>query len=182
MKILLCAAALLLACHAARAGDPKAAPSPAKAGPVVDTKPAAAKGNAKPDADAKSANAYATRTKSVFSAPANAHNPFWPIGWVNVESSSSANAVAVVIPHSEDFRVSSILLSEPPMAVINGKGMAEGEIASLDVNGQSVMVQLIAVQDGRVIIRWQNQNLIVPLRRNEDLSTLVPNQPLAGPR
>ena len=58
----------------------------------------------------------------------------------------------------------------PPLAVINGKEMAEGEIAALPVDGTPVTVQLMAVQDGRVILRWQNQNLIVPLHRDESMS------------
>jgi len=69
--------------------------------------------------------------------------------------------------------VTTILLNEPPMAVINGKEMAEGEIAALPVNGQNVAVQLMAVQDGRVILRWQNQNIIVPIHRDEELSEPV---------
>jgi hypothetical protein len=33
-----------------------------------------------------------------------------------------------------------------------------------------VMVQLMAVRDGWVVLRWQNQKLIVPLHREENLS------------
>jgi hypothetical protein len=36
-----------------------------------------------------------------------------------------------------------------------------------------VAVQLMAVQDGRVILRWQNQNIIVPIHRDEELSEPV---------
>ena len=192
MRILLSAtcSVLLLACHSAQAGDSKPDASPAKAaaqtaakpgakpaakpGPVVDTKQASGA------SDAADSKVYVPK-QTVFAVSASDHNPFWPIGWIKTES-LPVNAVAATIPHADDFTVTSILLNEPPMAVINGKEMAEGEVAAVPVNGQPVMVQLMAVQDGRVILRWQNQNLIVPLRRNEDLSTLVPDQPLAGPR
>jgi hypothetical protein len=35
-------------------------------------------------------------------------------------------------------------------------------------------VQVIAVQDGHVVLRWQNQNLTIPLHRNEVLSQVDP--------
>ncbi len=121
--------------------------------------------------------AYSPTHKSVFGAAADAHNPFWPIGWAKTEEISMPDAVTPVTPHASDFTVTSILLNEPPIAVINGQEMAEGEVGAIPVNGQPVMVQLMAVQDGRVIIRWQNQNLIVPLHRDEDFSTDAAGQP-----
>ena len=66
-----------------------------------------------------------------------------------------------------DFVVTSILLNQPPIAVINGKEMVEGEVVAMNFGGQKVNVQLTAVQDGQVILRYQDQNLVVPLRRRE---------------
>lgn len=151
MKTFLTISCLALACAAAHAGDANAT------GPVVDTSAAAP---------------YTPKTKSVFSAPSTAqHNPFWPIGWVKTaEESDTADTAAAVIPHVEDFVVTTIMLNEPPMAVINGKDMAEGEIAALPINGQNVVVQLMAVQDGRVVLRWENQNIVVPIHRDETLN------------
>jgi len=182
MKTLLIITCILLACQAVRADsktDPTAGKAPAakagasavsKGGPVVDTKP-------NPGTTGTSnAKVYVLAKKTAFTATANDHNPFWPIGWVKMESSSDN---VVVIPHSQDFSVTSILLNEPPMAVINGKEMAEGEIATLTINGQLVTVQLMAVQDGRVILRWQNQNIVVPLHRDEELSPTNSDPPVA---
>jgi hypothetical protein len=158
MKTLLTISCLTLACAAAYAGDPNTS------APVVDTTSGAA------------TTGYTPKTKSVFTARVDEHNPFWPIGWVKtVEESSAADAGAAVIPHPEDFNVTTIMLNEPPMAVINGKDMAEGEIAALPINGQNVVVQLMAVQDGRVILRWQNQNLVVSIHRDEELSGTAMN-------
>jgi len=175
MRRLLSITCFLLACHAVQAGDPtKANAAVAKATPTVDVKPASIKADTAATtgtAGTAGATEYAPKTKSVFRGTMNERNPFWPIGWVKVDSGTSTdNAPAPVVPHSEDFSVSTIMLNEPPMAVINGKDMAEGEVATLNVNGQPVMVQLMAVQDGRVILRWQNQNLIVPIHRDEVLS------------
>jgi len=158
MKTLLTISCLTLACAVARAGDANTT------APVVDT-------------SATAIAAYTPKTKSVFTATAAQHNPFWPIGWVKTaDDSDTADSVAAVIPHTEDFVVTTIMLNEPAMAVINGKDMAEGEIAALPINGQNVVVQLMAVQDGRVILRWQNQNIVVPIHRDEELNAPVTAQ------
>jgi hypothetical protein len=149
MKKLLTATCILLAGHAVHAGDTPAA----NAAPVVDT-------------TSTQAPVYTPKNKSVFTGAMNAHNPFWPIGWVKTaeETSDTAN----VTPKADDFMVTTILLNDPPMAVINGKDMSEGEVATLPVQGQDVTVQLLSVQDGQVIIRWQNQHITVPIHRDED--------------
>ena len=157
MKTILSVTFLLLACGAVRAGDP--ASSAATTAPVVETKPVSATG-------------YTPKTKSVFTSGPNEHNPFWPIGWVKTMN-ESADSTASVTPRAEDFIVTTILLNDPPMAVINGKDMAEGEVASMPINGQDVVVQLMAVRDGSVILRWENQNIVVPIHRDEDLSVPV---------
>jgi hypothetical protein len=152
MKKLLSTTCLLLACHALHAGSASA--------PVVDTTSA-------------QTPVYTPKNKSIFTGASNAHNPFWPIGWVKTAEQNSDTAT--VTPKSDDFMVTTILLNDPPMAVINGKDMAEGEVAQLPVEGQDVTVQLLAVQDGRVILRWQNQSITVPLHRDEDLTQASPS-------
>jgi hypothetical protein len=155
MKTLLPITFLLLACPVVRAGN-----TPSATAPVVDTTSSPIPG-------------FTPKTKSVFTAATAQHNPFWPIGWVKMENESASDSSAPYVPRVEDFVVSTILLNDPPMAVINGKDMAEGEIAALPINGQNVVVQLMAVQDGRIILRWENQNIVVPIHRDEDLSTPV---------
>jgi hypothetical protein len=156
MKTLISATCLLLTCAAVRAGGLAATNLP-----VVETK-------------ATAAAAYIPKSKSVFTGSANGHNPFWPIGWIKT-ADESADSAAPMIPHAEDFMVTTILLNDPPMAVINGKDLAEGEIAVMPVNGANVTVQLMAVQDGRVVLRWENQNIVVPIHRDEDLSQASPS-------
>jgi hypothetical protein len=156
MKTLLKISCLMLACTIARAGTPTA--------PVVYT---------------TAATPYSPKTKSVFSAATVDHNPFWPFGWVkSAEESDINDTAAAVIPHAEDFVVTTIMLNQPAMAVINGKDLAEGEIAALPINGQNVVVQLMAVQDGRVVLRWQNQNIVVLIHRDEVLNTPAPETAL----
>jgi hypothetical protein len=156
MKTLLSTTCLLIACNAVHAGDPNATTAGKKSAPTVETKPA-------------DTAVYTPKRKSTFGATPTEHNPFWPIGWVKLQN-DTADSGAPMVPHAEDFVVTTILLNEPPMAVINGKDMAEGEVAAMPVNGQNVVVQLMAVQDGRVILRWENQNIVVPIHRDEQLS------------
>jgi hypothetical protein len=142
------------------------------------TDPAARAARAKAAADAAAAAAAPAPHKSVFMATASDHNPFWPIGWVKTEAASAnADAPPPMMPHAEDFTVTTILLNSPPMAVINGKEMEEGEIVAFPIGGQQVTVQLMAVQDGRVILRWQNQNIVVALHRDENLTGIYNGQP-----
>ncbi len=79
-----------------------------------------AKAKAGSNPAAAPAGSYVVEKKSAFSGTTNDHNPFWPIGWVKVEESNVSDE-APMIPKSDDFLVSSILLNEPRLAVINGK-------------------------------------------------------------
>jgi hypothetical protein len=117
---------------------------------------------------------YKLKNPSSFQASDTAHNPFWPIGWakaapVATVATTAAAAVPVAALKAEDFVVTSILINEPPLAVINGKEMAEGEMTQMQVGSQRIVVQLAAVQDGRVVLRCQNHNLVVPLRRKGEI-------------
>lgn len=116
---------------------------------------------------------YKLKNPSSFQASSMAHNPFWPIGWAKAAPvaavATAAPAVPVAALKAEDFVVTSILINEPPLAVINGKEMAEGEMALMQVGSQRIVVQLAAVQDGRVVLRCQNHNIVVPLRRKGEI-------------
>ena len=115
---------------------------------------------------AKPAGEFQLKNRSSFAVVKDAHNPFWPLGWTKtVESATSPAAPMAGSLRPENFEVTSILLNDPPMAVVNGKAMAEGELIALVVGNQKIVVQLAAVQDGRIVIRYQNQNIVVPMRR-----------------
>jgi hypothetical protein len=175
MKKILTIAALAAGCQALHAGQPAA--------PAVTTVAAAAGKSATvvTGTGAAPANPFEPKAQSIFSGGKNDHNPFWPIGWVKMDDAAVDNA-APLVPHVEDFTVTSILLNEPPIAVINGKEMAEGEVGALPISSGEVTVQLMAVQDGRVILRWENQNLVIPLHRQEEISAadLSQQQPRVG--
>jgi ABC-type amino acid transport substrate-binding protein len=108
---------------------------------------------------------------------AHATDPAARAARAKAAADAAAAAAAPMMPHAEDFTVTTILLNSPPMAVINGKEMEEGEIVAFPIGGQQVTVQLMAVQDGRVILRWQNQNIVVALHRDENLTGIYNGQP-----
>jgi hypothetical protein len=177
MRPLLIALFIFPACVSLHAADSK----PSQTAPAVVTGTARVSGSATAisgTAATSGTTAYLLKQKSYFTGTSKDHNPFWPIGWSKTAiagSGYSTGPAVVVAPHAEDFVVTSILLNEPPLCVINGKELAEGEIATLPTaGGQMLTVQLIAVQDGHVVLRWQNQNLTIPLHRNEVLSQVDP--------
>jgi hypothetical protein len=130
-----------------------------------------------------SAGRFKLKNRSSFAVSSmDAHNPFWPIGWtkspaVPVAQTTAESAPAAVTLKADSFVVSSILLGNPPLAVINGREMAEGEIVAIQIGAQRLYVQLASVQDGRVVLRYLNQNLIVPLRRTGEP---LPGSPTAA--
>lgn len=127
---------------------------------------------------------FKLKNHSSFKATSTARNPFWPVGWAKTAASTaatpSAPAAAPVAPalKAEDFVVTSILLNEPPLAVVNGKALGEGELFQMEIGGQKLVVQLASVQDGQVVLRYQNRNFVVPLRRKGELPASAPSSAL----
>jgi hypothetical protein len=109
---------------------------------------------------------------SSFEVPEGARDPFWPIGWQKPLSEPSAalpgGAAHVDYgPRADAFVVSSISLDRIPLAVINGKPYGEGDTIVLAVGEKKnvlVKVQVFAIRDGMVTLRYQDKNLLCPLR------------------
>lgn len=116
---------------------------------------------------------FPLKNHSVFKGSEMSHNPFWPIGWS--KSTQAVSAIPEATLTVADFTVTSILINEPPLAVINGKAMAEGEMLAVTFQNQKVLVQLAAVQDGQVLLRYRDKSLIVPLTRRGEM------KPIGGP-
>jgi hypothetical protein len=76
--------------------------------------------------------AYELKNRSSFSATDETRAPFWPIGWsrkvTQVAPTTTAAPVAVkqAIDPSQ-YKITSILLGSPSLAVINGRAYEEGE-------------------------------------------------------
>lgn len=116
---------------------------------------------------APASEAFKLSHRSEVTSETITRNPFWPIGWSkSTDTPISASAVSHALLKPEDFLVSSILLSgDSSMAVINGKEFSQGESKPVQVGGQKIEVQVVAIQDGEVILAYDQHNLSVPLRR-----------------
>lgn len=97
---------------------------------------------------------------SAFLSTLNGRNPFWPIGYrpqaENRDEQVERQPVITEIP-DESFQISSILLGNPPIAVINGGEYIPGDEIEVRVGGGTTTVRLIAVGDGFIRIRHQGR-------------------------
>jgi hypothetical protein len=140
---------------------------------------------AKPALPGKSVPAFELKNKSSFTPAGGTRNPFLPIGW--------KGAAVVVQPVSKKplttadaFRVTSILVGSPSLAVINGRSYEEGQMIRMGKVDSKAKpgtsqprVKLYRIGDGVVQIQVEDQLITVPLRRGE-LNEIQP-EPLLDP-
>jgi hypothetical protein len=104
------------------------------------------------------------KTKSSFKMDVGNRNPFWPIGWKPSKVSGSAGQAGDIPPSA--FVVSTITLDQTArFAIINGKTMQEGQQFGLLLGGQKYQIVLKKIEDGRVILSRDDEEIVVPLRR-----------------
>lgn len=110
------------------------------------------------------AGQYQLKAKSSFTAP-SARAPFIPIGWVKKDG-----PVVMVQRATLDetaFRVTSILLGNPALAVINGKSYEEGQFLRMPRNGPQLRIRVYRITDGKVWLQYEDKLFTVPLKRPE---------------
>ena len=121
---------------------------------------------AKPQADA---GTYVLQKKSAFTLASDHRAPFWPIGWVKRAHESHteiAHAPKAKIDESS-FNVTSILVGNPSLAVINGRAYSEGELIRMPKGSAPLKVRVEQVADGSVTLQYEDQRIVVPMRRPE---------------
>jgi hypothetical protein len=142
---------------------------------------------ASPDGPAESG--YQLKKRSSFDVPKRAASPFLPIGWLKPQETSQV-AVAPAAPvrpvlDEKNYNLSSILLGNPPLAVINGRSYSEGEFLRTpkppgqapksalpgETPGAGTLpppkVRVVRILDGVVEIQSGSERLQLPLRRKE---------------
>lgn len=114
---------------------------------------------------------YQLQNRSSFGIPVGTRPPFWPIGWTKTNK--------IVVPVGQPvttkifqiqpghFTITSILLSHPPLATINGRAFGEGEMLPVQVGGQPVRVVVKAIRDGGVWLDQSGHQIFVPMKRQE---------------
>ena len=115
------------------------------------------------------AGKYDLKKKSAFTLAADRRAPFWPIGWVK-----SATEVRTEITQAPQrkidesaFTVTSILLGNPSLAVVNGRAYSEGELLRTPKGSAPMKVRVQAIGDGSVTLNCDQQTFTVVLKRPE---------------
>lgn len=115
----------------------------------------------------QSAPTIAVKNKSSFGVDPVTRSPFWPISWKptgKVASGGTGTSEGPVPPGA--FLVTSITFDGAThFAIINGKTMSEGQQFGLQVGTQVYHVTVKRIEDGRVILGRQDEEIVVPLRR-----------------
>jgi hypothetical protein len=108
--------------------------------------------------------AIALKQKSSFDA-ANARDPFWPIGWKRPgPKNPNADAGPDLSPNA--FSLTSVTMGTGShFAILNGKIIQEGQQFGLQLGTQVYQVTLRSIEDGQVVLIWQENEIVVPLRR-----------------
>lgn len=125
---------------------------------------------------------YEVKNKSSFTVKEGARVPFWPIGWSKekVVAKSTAPVVPVAkvfLIEPQHFTVTSVLLSHPPLATINGRSFGEGEYLPVQAGGQPLKVVVKAIRDGGVWLDQSGHQIFVPMKRQE-----IPNKGPVDPK
>lgn len=145
----------ILAAHPA--GAQEAAPA--------ETKPSvAAAEEAKPAP--KPVGTYELKNKSFFNVTSDTRAPFLPIGWVKPSGPVTVAVVAKIDESS--FRLTSVLLGNPSLAVINGRSYEEGQFLRMPrTSGAQPIVRVYRIGDGQVWLQHEGRVFTVPLKRPE---------------
>lgn len=133
-------------------------------------------------ASSASVQPYQLQRKSAFTATAEDQRaPFWPIGWAKqrgVPKTSVPTAPRLKLDEAS-FKITSILLGNPSLAIINGRTYSEGESLRQPraVGGAATVatspipagarIRVYRIDDGGVTLQFQEQLLTVPLKRPE---------------
>ena len=103
--------------------------------------------------------------KSVFDASPNERDPFWPIGWKKPGPKVGNTGVGPDLT-AHSFSLTSVTMGlDQRFAILNGKPMQEGQKFGLQFGGQIYEVTLRTIEDGQVILVYQDNEIVVPLRR-----------------
>jgi hypothetical protein len=101
--------------------------------------------------------------KSSFDAT-EARDPFWPIGWKKPGPKSASGPGPDLSPAS--FSLTSVTMGAgAKFAILNGKIMQEGQQFGLQFGNQVYQVTLRSIEDGQVVLLYQDAEITVPLRR-----------------
>ena len=109
---------------------------------------------------------YEVKRRSAFAVETRGRAPFWPIGWAKQGPAAAVPEKQIEVDE-EMFKVTSILVGNPSMAVINGRSYEEGQFIRLPKTAPQLRPRLYRIGDGQVVIQVQSQLVSVQLKRPE---------------
>lgn len=121
---------------------------------------------------------YELKNKSSFKIPAGTRAPFIPIGWVKPKAGEQVIVIAEDKIDESAFRVTTILLGNPSLAVINGQSYQEGEFLRMPRGGQQVRILVHSIGDGQVWLQHNGKLFAAPLKRPELSGERTVEEPL----
>ena len=123
---------------------------------------------AKPPADP---GKYDLKKKSTFTLASDRRAPFWQIGWVKNSKEVRTEIAQAPKPKIDEsaFNVTSILLGNPSLAVVNGRAYSEGELLRMPKGSGSppVKIRVQQIGDGSVTLGCDQHTFTVTLKRPE---------------
>ncbi len=131
-------------------------------------------GETKPAPGAKApeeVGTYELKKKSTFTLASTRRAPFWPIGWVKPAKGEVHTEITQAPKAKLDenaFNVTSILVGNPSLAVINARAYSEGEFIRLPKSSAPPMkVRVQQIGDGTVTLSYEKQTFTISLKRQE---------------
>ncbi len=96
---------------------------------------------------------YTPPSTSAFEGEKDGRNPFWPIGWEPTEEVvQEVKRERIPFVPSQHFKISSTLMGQVPLAIINGKSFAPGELVPIQFNGRDLLFKVEKVKDRAVVL------------------------------
>ncbi len=106
------------------------------------------------------------KQKSTFdSAPAD-RDPFWPIGWKKPGPKAATTGPGPDLTPGAFSLTSVTTGTGPHFAILNGKVMQEGQQFGLQFGNQVYNLTVKSIEDGQVVLVYQDTEIVVPLHRN----------------
>ena len=113
---------------------------------------------------ATSSRQYRAATQSKFASPEKGRNPFWPIGYVARIKSAPNEEQLLRIP-VEQFKVTSIILDTPSIALINGKDYTRGQFLAMKTATGTAKLLITNIEDGFVTVQYKSIIAKLPITR-----------------
>jgi len=114
---------------------------------------------------------YQLQNRSTFNLALETRTPMWPIGWVRPKGDlpvatpfAPTGTGFLLQPHHVNV-MSILLLGNEPLATINGKAFAEGDVLPIYVGEKPIKVTVKAIRDGAVVLEQAGRQIICPIQR-----------------